>query len=99
MITETLWWLFTSLIGWLTIGSFCAIALLIFNKSDAAEAMRFFWCAMTHQRWHVVQHERPTLTRLYCTRCGHVHLKYKRMSDWDQPTTLPEEDETPTRKE
>lgn len=89
-----LWFLFTGAAGYLTIAVIITLLLVIFGRTkplaDAAEAMRFLWCSMQHKRWHIVQHERPTLTRFYCTKCGHVHLRFKRLEDRDKPAKLPD---------
>lgn len=86
MVWTVLWWVAVGVAAYLT-GT--VIWLTLFPNSAPAVAVQFLWCAMTHQRWHVVQHERPTLTRLYCTKCGHVHLKQKRQRG--QPHPIPDD--------
>lgn len=86
MVWTVLWWVAVGVAAYLT-GT--AIWLTVFPRSAPAVAVQFLWCSMTHQRWHVVQHERPTLTRLYCTKCGHVHLKMKRTQDRGKPYQPP----------
>lgn len=83
-------WLAAGLGFYLVVGAvIMVVVVLFFANSDLNMMIRFFWCASTHQRWHVVQHERPTLTRLYCVHCGFTHLKMKRREDHGKPTNLP----------
>lgn len=88
---QATWWgLTTSVVIYLILATGMLALIFTFARNSAvAEGIKFLWCAMAHERWHVVQHERDTLTRMYCTKCGHVHLKYKRLKDHGKPTKLP----------
>lgn len=85
------WWgVTTSVVVYLILAiGVLAVIFTFARNSGVAEGIRFLWCASAHKQWHVVQHERDTLTRFYCTKCGHVHLKLKRREDQGKPTRLP----------
>lgn len=89
---QATWWgLTTSVVVYLILAvGLLAIVFTFARHSAMAEAFRFTWCTMAHKPWHIVQKEADTLTRMYCTKCGRVHLKLKRKEDYGKPTKLPE---------
>lgn len=92
---DIFWWASAALAGYLTL---VALYLTLFPNSAPAMALQFLWCTMTHQRWFIVQKEAETLTRLYCTRCGHTHLAFKRQKDRGKPRAIPDDPPRATRK-
>lgn len=88
---QATWWgLATSVVIYLILSvGLLAIVFTFARKSAVAEGYRFLWCAAAHRPWHVVEHERDTLSRFYCTKCGYTHIKLKRREDHGKPTKLP----------
>jgi hypothetical protein len=95
MWLDVLWW-FTIALSVYLIG--VSIYFRLWPHSAPAEAVRFMWCSLTHKPWHVVQKEADTLTRMYCTKCGHVHLKMKRREDYGKPARLPDDLRSRTKR-
>lgn len=97
---QATWWgLATSVVVYLILAvGVLAVLFTFFRNSAVAEAIRFLYCAGAHKPWHVVQKEADTLTRMYCTKCGNVHLKMKRREDFGKPARLPDDLRSRTKR-